>query len=457
MTNSTSRPGQSSSRLDPNSTRPLHEQIAAHFEAEIVSGELNDSQRLPSHRHIANDFGVAIGTVTRAFELLISRGLVRAEVGRGSFVSRRSPVVATIPGLLDLSRNVPPPTTGSEALKRLSAAAIDRHFEQDGNGYNDPAGSLRDRRAYCEWLGRLGIPLDPGQMLLTTNAQHAIDLATSDIAKSTKRIAVDTATYPGAIAAARLRGLSLVPVESDSEGTLPDALERAICDEGVGAYYAIPTAHSPLATHMTLARRLAISKVCVAKGIQVIEDDACAALRVPGIPALKTLMPNNVYYIVSTSKCFSPFLTSGASAPPSGRYSAVLENLAATVWSAAPLTSGIMALIFEEKTDIQLNRQMRESTQQRQELAQRVLGLPGTPGVLTFHVWLPMELSAAERLARRCLERGVRVTPPTATSTAADLPAGVRLCLGGPQSLQELERGLESIAPFLTQSSEHVI
>lgn len=38
----------------------------------------------------------------------------------------------------------------------------------------------------------------------------------------------------------------------------------------------------------------------------------------------------------------------------------------------------------------------------------------------------------AERTARRCLDKGIRITPPTATVVGPGDGAGVRLCLGAP-------------------------
>ena len=57
------------------------------------SRRLARGARLPTQRALAEEVGVGIGTVTRAYAEAEARGLIEAVVGRGSFVAR----VATQP------------------------------------------------------------------------------------------------------------------------------------------------------------------------------------------------------------------------------------------------------------------------------------------------------------------------------------------------------------------------
>lgn len=67
---------------------PRYEQLASRIEQAIASGELRPGDRLPTVRQFVRDLKVSATTVTACFELLVERGLVRAEVGRGTFVAR---------------------------------------------------------------------------------------------------------------------------------------------------------------------------------------------------------------------------------------------------------------------------------------------------------------------------------------------------------------------------------
>src|SRR5205809_5072427 len=92
---------------------PLYLAIVDALAADVSSGTLKPAGRMPTHRDLAESLGVTVGTVSRAYAEAARRGLVTGEVGRGTFVRRRSlPTGATEPrpsGLLDLSQNHPPP------------------------------------------------------------------------------------------------------------------------------------------------------------------------------------------------------------------------------------------------------------------------------------------------------------------------------------------------------------
>lgn len=66
---------------------PLYEQIAEHISSLIGTGMLPNGCRLPSEGELAERLGVARGTVRRAVEELISRGLIKRAHGVGTFVS----------------------------------------------------------------------------------------------------------------------------------------------------------------------------------------------------------------------------------------------------------------------------------------------------------------------------------------------------------------------------------
>lgn len=73
--------------LDRGGGVALWRQIAATLEREVTGGALPPGARLPTEGELAGRFGVNRHTLRRAMEALESRGLVRVEQGRGSFVA----------------------------------------------------------------------------------------------------------------------------------------------------------------------------------------------------------------------------------------------------------------------------------------------------------------------------------------------------------------------------------
>jgi DNA-binding transcriptional regulator YhcF (GntR family) len=76
--------------IDPMSGVPVYRQLADLLREQIASGELAPRTPLPSAKTLAQEHGIAIGTVTRAVDVLREEGLVRTIPGRGVWVVDRS-------------------------------------------------------------------------------------------------------------------------------------------------------------------------------------------------------------------------------------------------------------------------------------------------------------------------------------------------------------------------------
>ena len=75
--------------VDPMSGVPVHRQLADLLRAEIMRGKFPPRTPLPSAKTLAQEHGIAIGTVTRAVDVLRDEGLVRTIPGRGVWVVER--------------------------------------------------------------------------------------------------------------------------------------------------------------------------------------------------------------------------------------------------------------------------------------------------------------------------------------------------------------------------------
>ena len=75
--------------IDPASSTPLYQQVAAHIRQLIVSGEMSVGTQLAPHRQLATDYGVSIMTINKALSGLVSEGVLHSRVGRGTFVAVR--------------------------------------------------------------------------------------------------------------------------------------------------------------------------------------------------------------------------------------------------------------------------------------------------------------------------------------------------------------------------------
>ena len=66
----------------------LYEQIRARLIEGISKGEWRAGEVIPTESQLASDFGVAIGTVRKAIDQLVSDAVLERQQGRGTFVRR---------------------------------------------------------------------------------------------------------------------------------------------------------------------------------------------------------------------------------------------------------------------------------------------------------------------------------------------------------------------------------
>ena len=72
--------------VDPSAALPVYEQIRQQITLMAVSGVIDPGTRLPTIRQLANDLGLAKGTVAKAYSLLESTAVVESRGHRGTFV-----------------------------------------------------------------------------------------------------------------------------------------------------------------------------------------------------------------------------------------------------------------------------------------------------------------------------------------------------------------------------------
>src|SRR6266513_1810340 len=80
--------------LSHDSDSPLYRQLAEQIGVRIRSGQLPRGERLPATRELAGLLGLNRTTVSAAYELLETDGLISGQVGRGSYVTGGDPPAA---------------------------------------------------------------------------------------------------------------------------------------------------------------------------------------------------------------------------------------------------------------------------------------------------------------------------------------------------------------------------
>src|SRR5690606_6038063 len=67
---------------------PLYQRLRDAFQTRIASGEWKPGGPIPTEAELTREYGVAIGTIRKAVDTLVSDGLLQRSQGRGTFVRR---------------------------------------------------------------------------------------------------------------------------------------------------------------------------------------------------------------------------------------------------------------------------------------------------------------------------------------------------------------------------------
>lgn len=407
--------------------------------ADIRAGRLPPGTRLPTHRQLAAEQGLALVTASRVYAELEAMGLVSGETGRGTFVRETSlppgqgidqpDVVA---GMLDLNFNYPALPGQADLLRQaLRQLALSGDLESLLR-YQPHAGRLHERAAVARHLLSRGLRVQAQQVLMVSGAQHGLAVAMMTLLQPGDVIAADALTYSGFKVLAESLHLEVVPIPATAQGPDLEALEQLCRKRSVRAVYSMPTLHNPLGWVMPLEQRLRLVSIARAHGLSIIEDAAYAFLVEDAPPPLAQLAPELTLYVSGFSKSVATGLRVGFVAAPEHRVAALERSIRATTWNTAGLLTAIACAWLEDGTVRQLEAQKRADAQARQALAREVLaGLDYVAHGNSYFIWLPLgEEARADQIAMMLLREQVSVSTAEPFSTSAHVPHALRLALG---------------------------
>jgi DNA-binding transcriptional MocR family regulator len=384
--------------------------------------------------------------------------VVRGEIGRGTFVLEQAGAAPVEGGVIDLTYNAPPPIISLQQMAAATELANRHALALAHGGYGDLSGTARQRGTVAGWLSAARTPVGADEILLCNGAQQALHLAFATLRETSKIILTESATFPGAIAAAANLGMTMSPVAHDGEGMRPEALDAALRTTGARIIYTTPVCQNPLGFETGPERRRALAKVAQQHGAVIVEDDIYGIYAAKGTLTYRELLPAQVIYVTSLSKSLTPLVRLGVIAPPPALLGAVRKRMRAESWGLPPYVAELATAMLELGMGDEAAATLRSEGLARLDLTRAKLGIAAVPMPHGApHLWLPMSPLKAEQFARRASEAGVRITPPTAAQVGDAPVAGARLCIMAPPSRAVLERALGVLAGILGSDEDVVV
>ena len=433
---------------------PLYRLIVAALAADIAAGRLEDGDRLPPQRALAEALQVDFTTVTRAYAEAQRQGLVEARVGRGTFVRRRSRTPPS--GRIDLAMNLPPrpsdPRLTRQLYQNMAALGEERGLDLLLR-YQAPGGTAEDRAAGAAFLeGRLP-DVGAERVLVAPGAQAALAAVTLHLGGRGDVVLTDALTYPGFRALAGRLGLTLVGVPGDAAGMLPEALERLAAQHRPKALYINPTLCNPTTITLAPARRAEIVAVARRHDFAIIEDDAYGALPLQPVLSLAALAPERTYHVAGLAKCLSPALRIAYLAAPDADTADRLAGIIrATATMASPLSAALATRWLGDGTFAAVREGIRTETAALASIATARLPkdwLVSDPACFHALLRLPEGWTRAAFLARtEGLPLGLVPSDAFATGPAPEL---IRIGFGTAPDRVSFTRSLDRIAALLSE------
>jgi DNA-binding transcriptional MocR family regulator len=315
----------------------LYQSVARELGEMIRGGTLRPGDQLPSVRSLCRTRRVSPSTVLHAYETLESEGLAESRPRSGYYVSKiRAPTAppraskaqsrATRVAVTDLvfdtleasrDRGVIPLGSAFPSPMLYPWAKLARYLGSGARRMDPwstveslPPGNLELRRQIARRYLRLGMSVGIEQIVITSGALEALNLALQTVARPGDTIAVESPTFYACLQAAERLGLHVVEIPTDPvHGIDLAALAKAIVKYPIRACWFMPTLHHPTGAVTSVDKKRELVRLLATREIPLIEDDAYAELQfaaTPAPPAKAFDERGLVLHCGSFSKCLAP-------------------------------------------------------------------------------------------------------------------------------------------------------
>ena len=284
---------------------PAYRELADVVRLLVMDGRIPLDVALPSERALAVTLGVSRTTVTAAYASLREQGFLsggQGSRGRTGIPHRTVPVsgpgLAVPDGILDLAY-ASLPATGEVVHRAFADALIDLPALLPGFGY-DAVGLPPLREAIADRYTAAGIPTTAAQILVTSGAQHALNIILKTLAGRQQKVLVEHPSYPNALDAIRASGSRTVPVpmppaaESTSGGGVSaaeptsggwdiDGMVAAMRHQRPAMAYLVPDFHNPTGRIMSNLQRRRLVREAAGTGTVLVVDETLRELNLDDV------------------------------------------------------------------------------------------------------------------------------------------------------------------------------
>ncbi|MDF1727705.1 MAG: PLP-dependent aminotransferase family protein [Sulfitobacter sp.] len=461
---------------------PKYKAVVTMIREGITQGSLKAEEKLPPVRELAWQLGITPGTVARAYTVLTDSGVLRAEVGRGTFVAPPQTAPLGTPPEVPLNLiEIDSVRHGTENSEGQAVNLFSPHLPDGGQAHlirsllaqiaaNPPSGVMHypsrrnaraARAAMVHWLREAPIGrLDEMDVVLSHGGQNGILLVLQTILRGRRPVVlIEELAYPGFRRAAELLRADIVSVAMDAEGLIPEALAQAAQDHPEAQVICTsPEVHSPTCGFTPTARREALVEVARQHDLQILEDD-CYRMGAARGQGYRQLAPERGWYVTSLSKTVTPALRIGCAVGPRGMNAALHRSAEHGYFGLATPMIDLAAALLTHPDLPAITARARQGVEDYIKVAVNSLGgfdLHWRRDVPFLWLHLPpgWRASAFCRAAEK-VDVQVRAAEEFAGRDAQS-PHAVRMAINGAVPLDRFEAAMERLRLLLDNPPEQI-
>jgi GntR family transcriptional regulator/MocR family aminotransferase len=283
--------------------------------------------------------------------------------------------------------------------------------------YGNPYGFTPLREQIQRYLSlERGIHIQTNQILLTSGAQHSIDLIAQSLLADGDTVSVEDPGFPAAWMAMKYRRMNVVPIPVDEYGLVVEHIHPQS-----KLIFTTPSHQCAVGVVMSEPRRQQLLHKAAQEQFWIIEDDYDSEFRYRGepLPTLFSQASNNTLYLMSFSKMIAPGIRISAIV---GSVEAIaqLARVQELIYRHLPIMDQLTLTHFIKNGHFMRHmRRVRNVYRRRHEAMTKAIMASGLgerftlSGVETgLHMFLEAEESYDEEtVTKLALQKGIRVYP----------------------------------------------
>jgi 2-aminoadipate transaminase len=235
--------------------------------------------------------------------------------------------VTAQPEIISFAGGLPAPELFPVEAVRAAADEVLAHSGREALQYGPSEGFPALREWIAGEMQRRGVNVPATEVLVTNGSQQVLDLAAKLFLNPNDVVLTENPTYLAAIQAFQTFEARFVPVPTDGQGLIPEALPELIRRHRPKFLYTIPNFQNPTGVTLAAERRPLLARIAAEHALTIVEDDPYGKLRYRGteIPPVKHWdEAGRVIYASTFSKTIAPGLRLGWVAAPAEEFSRLL-------------------------------------------------------------------------------------------------------------------------------------